>query len=268
LPQPDRSVEERLAASAGSDSLSPKTRALMEPRFGYDFGAVRVHADRQADSVAKGLNAEAFTVGPDIYFRNGKYAPHTRSGQWLLAHELTHVVQQQGGANVSRFTQVSTASLQRFSLKGFPPAEEAQMNSAVPAAKSVVSSCKKLSAPDQSGITSALDSLRFDWVPDLEYCGVDLPAFLVRRGRQESFRRRQMLRSALHARARSVAQTVIHRIGSPQDGVRLFWLQLSQGRYRGSGRLSDAERPRCVIRERIRNVARNETCVANSGCVG
>lgn len=83
--------------------LDPSVRSFFEPRYGVDFGAVRVHSDASADAAAKGVNALAFTLGRDVVFRSDQYAPHTESGRRLLAHELTHVVQQRGSvARVQR----------------------------------------------------------------------------------------------------------------------------------------------------------------------
>lgn len=76
--------------------LDPATRTFMEPRFGHDFSKVRVYADNSAAKSARALHALAYTVAPNIVFGAGQYAPHTHAGQRLLAHELTHVVQQQG----------------------------------------------------------------------------------------------------------------------------------------------------------------------------
>ena len=74
----------------------------MEPRFGHNFGNVRVHTDARAVESARAVNAQAFTVGRDIVFGDGQYQPSTSEGKLLLAHELTHVVQQQsGGADVA-----------------------------------------------------------------------------------------------------------------------------------------------------------------------
>jgi hypothetical protein len=69
----------------------------MEPRFGADFGGVRVHTDGSAVQMSRDLQAQAFTTGQDIYFGAGKYAPESEDGKRLLAHELTHVVQQTEG---------------------------------------------------------------------------------------------------------------------------------------------------------------------------
>ena len=79
--------------SAGR-SLDAETRAFMEPRFGHDFSQVRVHTDTAAAESAKAVNALAYTVGRDIVFATGRYAPGTRRGRELLAHELTHTIQQ------------------------------------------------------------------------------------------------------------------------------------------------------------------------------
>jgi hypothetical protein len=88
-------VESRLAASRGSGSPLPHdVRASMEPRFGADFSGVRVHTGGEADQLNRQLSAQAFTRGHDIYMAAGKYAPGTLAGNRLLAHELTHVVQQ------------------------------------------------------------------------------------------------------------------------------------------------------------------------------
>jgi Domain of unknown function (DUF4157) len=74
--------------------LDAATRAYMEPRFGHDFGQVRVHTDEQAAQAAADYHARAYTVGSDIVFGAEQYAPNTSAGRQLIAHELTHVVQQ------------------------------------------------------------------------------------------------------------------------------------------------------------------------------
>jgi hypothetical protein len=83
-------------ASTGAP-LPAATRASMESSFGHDFGGVRVHTDSGAASQAASLGARAFTTGSDIYFAPGEYAPASPGGTGLLAHELTHVVQQRAG---------------------------------------------------------------------------------------------------------------------------------------------------------------------------
>ena len=91
-------LEEQLNDSkGGGEPLSEEAQGFMEPRFGADFSNVRVHTDTNAVEMNQGIQAQAFTHGQDIYFNSGKYSPDTNEGKSLLAHELTHVVQQGGG---------------------------------------------------------------------------------------------------------------------------------------------------------------------------
>ena len=78
----------------GGSALPAGTRAFFEPRFRADFSQVRLHTDALAADTAKSINAKAFTVGQNIAFGAGEYAPQTTEGKWLLAHELAHVAQQ------------------------------------------------------------------------------------------------------------------------------------------------------------------------------
>jgi hypothetical protein len=82
--------------------LDYSTRASMEPRFGHDFSKVRVHADTKAAESAGTVNALAYTVGRDVVFGLGQYAPATTQGRKLLVHELAHVVQQGSGYEPGR----------------------------------------------------------------------------------------------------------------------------------------------------------------------
>jgi Domain of unknown function (DUF4157) len=75
-------------------SLDADTRAFFEPRFGHDFSQIRVHTDSRAAESARSVNALAYTVGRDIAFGAGRYAPGESEGRRLLAHELTHTIQQ------------------------------------------------------------------------------------------------------------------------------------------------------------------------------
>jgi hypothetical protein len=79
---------------AGGRPLPGVTRALMEGRFGHDFGQVRIHTDGRAADSARSMNALAYTVGRNVVFGAGQFEPQTSRGQRLLAHELAHVVQQ------------------------------------------------------------------------------------------------------------------------------------------------------------------------------
>lgn len=89
--------------------LDQSTRTFMELRFGHDFSYVRVHTDAKAAESAQAVDALAYTVGRDIVFGAGQYTQGTRDGRRLLAHELTHVVQQ-SGTGQTRFQRQATAS--------------------------------------------------------------------------------------------------------------------------------------------------------------
>jgi hypothetical protein len=88
-------IVDEVPAEPGS-VLDPRARAFMEARFGCDFGHVRVHQGKKAADSARAVNAQAYTVGSDVVFGPGRYAPGTEHGRHLLAHELAHVVQQSG----------------------------------------------------------------------------------------------------------------------------------------------------------------------------
>lgn len=88
-------ASEGLGAELGPGRpLDPESRAFLEPRFGQDLGHVRVHTGPQAEESAEAVRAKAFTVGWDVVFGAGEYAPGTTDGSRLLAHEMAHVVQQ------------------------------------------------------------------------------------------------------------------------------------------------------------------------------
>lgn len=100
------SVDANPTPASGGRPLEPGVLAFMESRFGRSFEHVRVHTGDQAASAAASVKAAAFTVGQDIVFGRGRYRPHARDGQRLIAHELAHVVQQSGGVRrVSRDEQ-------------------------------------------------------------------------------------------------------------------------------------------------------------------
>ncbi len=94
---PGPEVESAVQSTRGNgQALDHGVRTQMETAFSADFSGVRVHTNTQADTLNRAVNARAFTTGKDIFFRDGEYSPGSSSGQKLLAHELTHVVQQTG----------------------------------------------------------------------------------------------------------------------------------------------------------------------------
>jgi hypothetical protein len=95
------SFAHQLNTSKGAGSALPDgTRSRMESGIGADFSQVRIHTDERAASMSQAINAKAFTHGSDIYFKSGEYDTSTSSGQQLLAHELTHTVQQGASARI------------------------------------------------------------------------------------------------------------------------------------------------------------------------
>ena len=82
--------------------LADTIREPMEQAFGADFSGVKIHTDAQSDQLNQSIQAKAFTTGQDVFFRQGAYEPGSRGGQELIAHELTHVVQQSGSGKVQR----------------------------------------------------------------------------------------------------------------------------------------------------------------------
>ncbi|MEH1949465.1 MAG: DUF4157 domain-containing protein [Nostoc sp.] len=85
-------------ARGNGQPLADDIKHPMEQAFGADFGSVRVHTDAQSNRLNESIQARAFTTGQDVFFRQGEYSPGSNAGKELLAHELTHVVQQNGSA--------------------------------------------------------------------------------------------------------------------------------------------------------------------------
>lgn len=95
-------------------ALDHATRARMESRFGHDFSQVKIHTDAKAAASAQAVNALAYTVGRDMVFGAGQYTPATPQGQKLLAHELTHVVQQQAMSSSLQTARLNIAGNDHF----------------------------------------------------------------------------------------------------------------------------------------------------------
>lgn len=108
----------------GGRPLDDTIRGPMEQAFGANFGGVRVHSDTKAHQLNESIQARAFTTGQDLFFRQGAYQPGSRVGQELLAHELTHVVQQNG------LEKSSTSEVQRLNRKTNGSQDTIQSNEA------------------------------------------------------------------------------------------------------------------------------------------
>jgi hypothetical protein len=118
-------------AKGGGQSLGDSIRQPMEQAFGADFSGVKVHTDAQSDQLNRSIQAKAFTTGQDVFFRQGAYDPGSSNGQELLAHELTHVVQQNGRQVApiqrrSKISQVNAPGVQAFFGFGDTPQQKAQ----------------------------------------------------------------------------------------------------------------------------------------------
>lgn len=98
LLEDDAPEQVRSVLSRSGEPLEPAVAADMSARLGADLGDVRIHRDAAASESARAVNANAYTVGPDIVFQAGQYDPSGPAGQRTLAHELTHVVQQRQGS--------------------------------------------------------------------------------------------------------------------------------------------------------------------------
>ena len=97
LEEQEPTLVKDVVGSGGGTVLDRETRGFMESRLGADFSDVRVHTDAKASESARSVQAHAYTVGSDVVFQSGQYAPESDSGKRMLAHELTHVVQQRSG---------------------------------------------------------------------------------------------------------------------------------------------------------------------------
>ena len=127
------------SASSSGSPLDSNSAAFFEPRFGYDFSKVRIHADEDAAASARSIGAVAFTAGPHIAFDRGRYRPSTTEGRRLLAHELAHVVQQgHAGAIAGHAGRImapasGTPAIQRDTGGQTPPVQQTpQANPNIP----------------------------------------------------------------------------------------------------------------------------------------
>jgi Domain of unknown function (DUF4157)/Lysine-specific metallo-endopeptidase len=124
---------------AGGGPLDAVTRAWMEPRFGADFGRVRIHTGTSAATRAANVSAQAYTVGEHVVFGAGQYQPGNEPGRRLLAHELAHVVQQRSG-------KAGGTLLRKSSFKSCTGNQPAQLDATVAAAQTALSRAARVVA--------------------------------------------------------------------------------------------------------------------------
>jgi hypothetical protein len=152
-------------------SLDAATQGFMEARFGRDFSGVRVHADARAVQSAHAVNAAAYTVGRHVVFGAGQFAPHTASGRRLMAHELTHVVQQ--GATP---TPRSAGRIAESEPAADAPAEPMLMRT--PLLSSTMKICKRVLKGEHDFHVSDGDlvvTANASWGPSSEWEGEERP---------------------------------------------------------------------------------------------
>lgn len=115
-------VESDLNSSKdGGKRMDANTKQEMEAGFGADFSNVNIHTDSKAAQMSEQLGAQAFTHGNDVYFNKGKYNPDSKEGKHLLAHELTHTIQQTGSKtanNIQKLSDPDCGSTKRLNLSG------------------------------------------------------------------------------------------------------------------------------------------------------
>ncbi|MFT3843842.1 MAG: DUF4157 domain-containing protein [Lacibacter sp.] len=130
--------EQNLSSSKGAGSPLPSTtKQFMESRFNADFSGVRIHTGSYAESLSNSIHAQAFTHGNDIYFNSGKYSPHTGAGGTLLAHELTHTIQQGASASHQSSTVSPKIIARKNSIQRSAGSVPSQLTNAVEKAKTV-----------------------------------------------------------------------------------------------------------------------------------
>jgi len=162
--------------SSSGQAMSPASRSFFEPRFGHDFSNVKIHTDAVAAKSAQSINALAYTTGNNIVFNSGQYAPESDSGKRLMAHELTHVVQQRGA--------IQTKIIQRDGNKGSqvpPQGGQAQTQPADPCGNPpALASVTKVDPNTKASTTISLTSDTFDKLNsgpggiDFSNCGMPL----------------------------------------------------------------------------------------------
>jgi Domain of unknown function (DUF4157) len=162
LVEEERSPVLDVVGSGGGAPLDADTRADMESRLGHDFSDVRVHTDSRAHDSAQAVNAHAYTVGSNVVFQRDKYDTSSMEGRTMLAHELTHVVQQRNGpvdgSPAGGGIQVSDPS-DRFEREASANAERAMSAPAAPAAVSsagpAVQRQEEEEAPEENAVQGA-----------------------------------------------------------------------------------------------------------------
>jgi hypothetical protein len=151
--------------TAGGQPLDSSVRAFFEPKFGYAFDGVRIHTSGPAAESARAVNAQAYTIGRDIVFGAGQYQPQTNEGKRLLAHELTHVIQQGGRSSLRRIHRAEDSSETAAETPGQTESPSARLHKLIEAIEEVYGRASQAvnrgQAPDAnaSGAAAAIAGL-------------------------------------------------------------------------------------------------------------
>jgi Domain of unknown function (DUF4157) len=166
------------ALRSPGDPLTPSSRAFFELRFGQDFSRVRVHTDTTAAQSARAVHARAYTVGRNIVFAVGEFAPGSHEGRQTLAHELAHVIQQDQTTGqptiVSTPTdaaEIEAAEASRAVTSGRPPVLFSR-------SRGTLSRQLVVGPPSLAGVTATRDAFNNAGAPDAANCAVSKPAGL------------------------------------------------------------------------------------------
>jgi hypothetical protein len=236
-------------AKGGGQGLSETIREPMEQAFGADFSGVKVHTDGQSDRLNRSINARAFTTGQDVFFKQGEYNPQSKTGQELLAHELTHVVQQTGAVQQKQDTSQNGNKYEQESAR----VVEQDIGIAIPVNRQPIQQRIQEKeelvqlTPTSDAIKSLLSYSFLDWAvnsideynilkllrkdPDLSATVADLHSdgmlkALLTRVDETGFRHEllQLLGAGLNATARSLVEPEIKPLGQQWE------LQFNLGR--------------------------------------
>ena len=172
--------------SRGGRPLEPEVRGEMEGRLGADFSDVRVHDDSAAHDSAKAVNAHAYTVGSNVVFQRDKYDPSSSDGKTMLAHELTHVVQQRSGpvegSSAPGGIKVSDPS-DRFEREASANAERVM---AAPAPAPVAATGVQRVAEDGAAVQRHEEDVQRDEAPPEEEKEEEVQGAFVQRDEEEA----------------------------------------------------------------------------------
>ncbi len=158
-----RFINDLRSSSHGGRKLDNGTRSFMEGRFNADFSQVHVHTDSTAVQLSSQVNAQAFTHGSNIYFNSGKYNPATESGKHLLAHELTHTIQQGKSKSVQPFLSTSVqrnAEEKEIQTKQEDKEEEIQRAEEETEVQRAAEQDEEIQAKEEAGSQSVRPELR------------------------------------------------------------------------------------------------------------